>query len=196
MLTGSPADLLRAGVGGCQGSHRVIGEAESVFAISTLIAQQFRDAEIEQLGLALGRDQNVAGLDVPVDHQVAVGERDRLANLAEQCAALRDAQLSFRTPGVDGLSLDVFENEEGAAVKARPAIEKARDVGMIEHGENLAFLTEAFQHCVRVDAALDQFDGDLLVEFIVGAGCQIDGAHATAPDFADYLISPETGALH
>ncbi len=54
---------------------------------------QLGDAEVEQLGRAFRGHQDVAGLEIAVDHQVAVGVGDRVGDRQEklQLAAQRPA---------------------------------------------------------------------------------------------------------
>ena len=47
-------------------------------------AEQFGDAEVEELRYALGRDENVRRLDVAVDDQVLVRILERVTHLSEQ----------------------------------------------------------------------------------------------------------------
>ena len=54
--------------------------------------------------------------------------------------------------------------------------------------EDLPLVAEAAQHGVRVHAALDQLDRDLLLELPVGALGEIDGAHAAAADALQDLV--------
>ena len=46
-----------------------------------------RQAEIDEVGLALGVDEDVARLDVPVDQAMLVGVVERLASVATSSAA-------------------------------------------------------------------------------------------------------------
>ena len=63
--------------------------------------EQLGDAEVEQLGDAVGRDQDVRGLDVAVDDQALMGVMDGVAHLAEHRQPLADRQLTFPTVHVD-----------------------------------------------------------------------------------------------
>jgi hypothetical protein len=82
---------------------------------------------------------------------------------------------------VDGQPLDVLHDEVGQAVVGRSAVHQARDVGVVERGENLPLLPEAPEDEVCVHPALDELDGDALLELVVGANREVDRAHAAAP---------------
>ena len=53
--------------------------------------------------------------------------------------------------------------------------------GVVERGENLSLLTEATEDEVCVHPALDELDGDTLLELVVGADGEVDRAHPAAP---------------
>ena len=55
---------------------------------------------------------------------------------------------------------------------------------MIERRQNLPLAHEALTHKIRIHPALDELDGDLLLELIVVAHGLINRAHPAAPDQA------------
>ena len=75
----------------------VIGRSPSSASAGSVCAgiEQLGDAEVEQLGHAVGGDQDVARLQIPVDHQVLVGEMDGGAHLPEERAAARAMTSQF-----------------------------------------------------------------------------------------------------
>src|SRR4051812_18402820 len=86
---------------------------------------------------------------------------------------------------VDGKSIDVLHHEIGQSVAGCSTIKQARDVRMFERSENLSLLAKLAQDRIGVGAALDQFDGNLLLILIVGALRQKNCAHSAASNFAD-----------
>ncbi len=58
--------------------------------------EQLGDAEVEQLGLGFGGDQDVRRLEVAVHHQLLVGVAHRAADLAEKLQPFRRGRASFR----------------------------------------------------------------------------------------------------
>ncbi len=85
-------------------------------------------------------------------------------------------------------ALDVLHHEVGAAVVAYAAVVQPGDVGMLQGGEDLALVAEAAQDLVGVHATLDQLDGDPLLELLVRAVGQVDGAHAASADLLEYPV--------
>ena len=85
-------------------------------------------------------------------------------------------------------ALDVLHHEVGAAVVAYAAVVQPGDVGMLQGGEDLALVAKAAQDLVGVHATLDQLDGDPLLELLVRAVGQVDGAHAAPADLLEYPV--------
>src|ERR1700757_456323 len=56
-------------------------------------SEQFGNSEVEQAWHALFCDQDVAGLDVAVDHQVLMGVADRCAYCLKELQPCRDIEL-------------------------------------------------------------------------------------------------------
>ena len=154
--------------------------------------EELGDPEIEQLRDAVGGDQDVARLEVAVDDQVLVGEVDRRADLPEELAAARWVG-SFRVVAilVDRLPLDVLHDEVGAAVLGGAAVEQLGDVRVVEVGEDLALGAEAADDLVRVHAAPDELEGDLLLELLVGPLRQVDRAHAAPAELAHHPVGAD-----
>ena len=80
---------------------------------------------------------------------------------------------------MDRLTLDILHNKVRDAVIASPAVDQARNIGVLKPGQDLPFGAKPF-HDVRVEpCAFDHFDGDCLPQFVVGALAAVDGAHAS-----------------
>src|SRR5262245_44934827 len=65
---------------------------------------------------------------------------------------------------------------------------------MLEPGEDLPLAQEAAQDLVRVHAALDEFEGDALLEVAVGALGEPDGAHAAAAQLFEQAVATDDAA--
>src|SRR5215212_11592575 len=63
---------------------------------------------------------------------------------------------------------------------------------MVEVGNNLAFASEASHDFIRVCAALQKFDRNILLEFAVRPCRQEYRSHSSAPNFTHYLISTDS----
>src|SRR6185437_6180344 len=152
---------------------------------------EFGDAEVEEFGDAIGGDENVAGLEIAMDDQAAMGVRHGFADLAEEFAAGGDADFLAFAIRRDGGAFDVLHDEVGAAVGNSAAIEEFGDVGVVEGGENLTLLAEAADDGVGIHAAFDELDGDALLEGIVIADGEVDGAHAAAADLFENAVGAD-----
>ena len=145
-------------------------------------ADELGDAEIQELRHSVRGDQDVAGLEIAMDHQVPVGILHRGADVAEQLEALGDGALVLLAVTIDANAFDVLHHQVGKAVGRGSAIDQRGDVGMVKAGEHLALQAEAAQDFLRIHAALDQLDRHLLLEFVVEARGQPHRSHASAAD--------------
>jgi hypothetical protein len=91
------------------------------------------------------------------------------------------------------IPLHELHYEVRVPLRRRAAIDQAGDVGMFEPGENLALVAEPADREMALVPSADQLDGDALLELLVGADRQIDGAHAAPSDFADELPRTHPG---
>jgi len=78
---------------------------------------------------------------------------------------------------IDGNTINILHHQIGQSV-ADSAIQQARDVGMVQIGQNLPLGAEAQQHSTRLrKSGMHQLDRNLLLVHIVGTGRQINSAH-------------------
>src|SRR6185295_19452787 len=102
-------------------------------------SNQFGDPEIQQLGMAFGRDQNIAGLQIAMDYQVSMGILHSRADVAEKLESLGDGALVAFAIAVDANSFHVFDHKVRKSVRRGSAVDQSRDVGMAQAREYLAF---------------------------------------------------------
>jgi hypothetical protein len=100
--------------------------------------QQLGDAEVEQAWRAVGGHQDVAGLQVAMDDQVAMGILHGIADLSEQLQALAHAEPLLLTVDVDGHAIDGVHDDERQAGVGGARVDQARDEGVVEVGEFVA----------------------------------------------------------
>lgn len=162
---------------------------------SSIFIEQTGDAEVEQLRFAFGCDEDVAGLKVAVHDEVLMREVHRSANLAEELHARGSGERVLPRESREPFATrHVFEDEERQAVVGFTAIKEPGDAGMLEAREDLAFAAKTTEHFFRVGAAPEELDRDLLLEALVDAARQPDGAHAAASEFLDQRISADAAA--
>ncbi len=146
------------------------------------VVEHARDAEVEQLHLAVVVDQDVAGLEVAVDHQVAVRVLDRRADVEKQPQARRHAESPGIAPAVDRQPVDVFEHQIGRTLGTDAAIDQPRDRRMRQSRQQLPFAGEARAFAGIEHAAAQQLDGHALFEGAIGAFAEIDAGAAAGSD--------------
>jgi hypothetical protein len=155
------------------------------------LIEELGDAEVEQLRAAFGGDQDVGGFDVAVNDQMLMGILDSRADLLEQAEPPADVQPVLVAVTIETDSVDVFHRQVRHTVFARTPIEQAGDVGVIQVGQDLPFGPEPARQGAGGHQAVDELDRDLLLELLVSALCQVDGAHAATTQCAQDTVTPD-----
>ena len=186
---GPAADLLRAGA--CRREQPLVGRGQR----RVRRVQQLRDAEVQQLGRAVGGDQQVGRLDVPVHHEVAVRMVDRLAHAQEQAQAGRRVQALHVAVLVDGQPVHELHHEVGHTLGVAAPVEQPGDVRVAQPGEDLALGLEPAAALFAPQAVAEQLERGHLLESAVGAPRAVDRAHAAVGDVPDDLPGAEALAL-
>lgn len=114
--------------------------------------------------------------EAPMRHCHGVGDRDQQLEAGAQRGAARPAPLS------QGLALDSLESEVRSPIGGDAAVEEARDIGVLEAGENLPFAQEAPEDLFGVHAAFEELQRHELVELTVRALGLPDFTHAAASE--------------
>ena len=178
-------DLLGAGVGR---GHRLRGGDQLGVAV-----QQARDAEIQQLGLPRGIDEQIGRLDVAMDHQTLVRIGHRGTDLQEQPDATAHIQRMRLAPAVDALAIDIFHRQERLALGIAAGVDQIRDVGVIQAGENALLFLEPRLLGERPEAqALQRHAQAHSAGIALG---QPNHAHAALADALDQAISRLRGGV-
>ena len=155
------------------------------------LAQQAGNAEVEEFDGAVGGDEDVAGLEVAVDDEVLVGVLDGGADLAQELEALGDAEALRGGVAGDGDAVHVLHHDVGLPRGGDAAVEEGGDVLVGERGEDLAFVAEAADGEVALQAAAQELEGDALVELGVGADALVDRPHPPHPQQPHHLVRPD-----
>src|SRR5437016_564962 len=123
-----------------------------------------------------------------MDHQILMGVLQCRADLAKQHQALSSREPLGVAVLIDGAALDVLHHEIWKTIGSRAAFEQTRDVWMFQIGEDLPLHHEPTQDDVRVHAAVDELDGDLLAILIVSPNGKKDRAHPAAANLANDFV--------
>ena len=141
-----------------------------------------RDPEVGDQGAAVFRQQQVLGLDVPVNHALVVRVLERLGRLARDPQRLLHRELLLPPqPVAQRLALDVRHGEPEAAGRLARIVD-GEDVGMLETGGELDLPLEP----VGADG-----DGELRKQHLQRDGAvvlevagEVDGGHPAATELA------------
>ena len=74
------------------------------------------------------------------------------------------------------------------------AVEEPRDVRVLEHREDAPLFAKPADHHGAGQAAPDELDRDLLIEFAVGALGEEHGTHAAVPELAHDSVRTDAAA--
>jgi hypothetical protein len=95
------------------------------------IHRQLGQPEVQELRLPAVRDEDVRGLDVPVDDPLAVGGLQRIRHLRSQLQQPLHLQRLAADPVLQGLAFHQLHHEEGVPLVLSDLVDHA-DVGMVE----------------------------------------------------------------
>ncbi|MEZ4654917.1 MAG: hypothetical protein R3E12_15350 [Candidatus Eisenbacteria bacterium] len=188
------ADLFGRGVVGGHGASAHGGEpgaGEVGLGGRVFVGEDASDAEVEELHVAGLGDEDVRGLEIPMDDEVAVCELNGLGDLADESQAFGDLGVSCLAPRGDGLAVDELHGEPGSTVVGDAAVDEGGDVGMGESGEDASFAEEAALHLFSVESAADELEGHALLEGRVDPFGEEDRAHAPAAELVKDAPPPD-----
>ena len=158
-----------------------------------------RDAEVGQLGGAVGGDQDVGRLDVPVHDARRVCRGKSLGHLREQGRGLGRRQAAV--VGGDGGEVSTSDvlHDEPLLVTFGDEVEDSDDVRMVEPGSEPGLPLGAHQvERAAVREHAEPLDGDLAAEHLVDG--EPDCPHAALADLALQEVAPSdqrgTGRRH
>ena len=156
------------------------------------LAGRERDAEVGDQRLAVVQ-QDVLGLDVAVDHAVAVGVVERRGHFGRDPDRVGDRELLLAgEPVAQGLALDVGHDVEEVAV-GLARVEQGQDVGVLEVGRQLDLGQEPLgaDHGRQLGAE-DLHGHRPVVADVLG---EVDGGHAAGAGFAVETVAVREGGL-
>ena len=128
-------------------------------------------------------DQNIRGLDVPVDDSFLMSVMDSFADVFEQFEPLFNIELTVITVPGDRHAFDMLHNKIWPTCASCAGVKYVGYIRMIQQGKCLAFGLETGDNLFGIHTRLDDFQSDPAFDrlFLLG---QIYQTHAA---FADQL---------
>ncbi len=148
---------------------------------------KLRQAEIQQLRLSVRGDQDVSGLEIAVDDQALMGEGNCRAHFSEQLEPLLKAGLPPSHEIGDRLPLHQFHGEVRKTIDGHPSVQEACNVGVIQPGQDLAFLLKPFDPRGRTNSRGSHFQCHALMVILLAHRFE-DGSHAAGGNSAYHSI--------
>jgi hypothetical protein len=148
-------------------------------------ADQFRQAEVEDLYPAVSRDEEVARFDVAMNDAAIVRRSQTAGDLTRVIGRLAGRQRTAGHPVVQGVAIEHLGDQvRGAALDAD--VVDRQDVRVIESAGGSRFLLESAP-TIRIirKHGRENFDCDVAAELLVV--CPVDLAHTTRSERADDL---------
>ena len=133
-----------------------------------LFAQDACKPPIHDINLVVASDHDIGGFEVAMDHALAVGVSDGIADLEEVFKACGEVEFgreglfgfivldTFFDDLVEGFALDEFHGVGGNAIRGGIEGVEGDDVGMIELGGDLGFSQEAMLDHLAASGVLVQ----------------------------------------
>ena len=146
--------------------------------LGAALLRQLHQAEVEDLGLALGVDHDVAGLEVAVDQAAAVGGEQAPGDLQEHLQDLPQGARARGQPPVEDLAGHVLEREIVGVPIGHATLVELDHVGVVEAGERVGLAVEPGSLVVAGEA--DHLEGDRSAHASIGG--QVHLAEAPLAD--------------
>ncbi len=180
---------------GLLGGHEFRRSQHAAHPRETRVAEQVRDAEVGKLQHPFLGQQQVARLDVAMDHAAVVGVPQRPSN--------GDAELGHLAPGKDATPAKLFfqaaSGHEFHGIEDLLLIfaktENLYDVGMIQLSQRLDLGLETVAEVGLLGhLGGQQFDRSRLARRVIDP--HVDRAHTATADSANDSVWAETGGKH
>ena len=145
------------------------------------VVEQLRDAEVDELHLALGCYEDVRRFQVPMQDQLGMRVRDRGEYVLEQSHARFQIERPTLAPAADRFTLDVIQHQIGLTHLGNTGIDESCDVRVGQATEGVAFTPKAFDAAGTEEREIEQLDGNACFVPSVTAMSKPDRAHAALP---------------
>src|SRR3569833_95195 len=165
-------ELLRGGVRGGQGRTPFSRERRLA------LPQQCRDTEVQELHHTFPGHEDIGGLQVTMDDQMAMCMRDCGENIEKQSNTAFQVNPMTLDIGINALTVDVFEYQVRLAARGNTGIGQVRDIRVTQLREHRAFLDEALFGRPSQERGVQQLYGGPSLEAAVATMRQPYGSHS------------------
>ena len=146
------------------------------------MSDELRDTEIEDLGRAGRRHQNVAGLQIAMDDRVLVRILHGSADALKEPEPIVERNRAAFAVARDRHAIDELHHEEGLARVCEPAVEERDDVRVVQRGEDLPLGSKPPQRVVVSHRQVDQLHCRALREPSARPHAGVHRPHASLAD--------------
>jgi hypothetical protein len=122
-------------------------------------------------------EEEVGGLDIPVDNALLVGRGECLGRAAQQGQGLREAQGLASQTFRQVLALEPLHDQKGLALLGGAMGDVGDDAGVVQLGQQHGLAVEAVSR-LRGGGRMQEFERDVLTRVRVDGA--VDRAHAAA----------------
>ena len=201
MVCGLALELLGREVAGCAkklAGPRRAGERDSLRGrgvrrgVRLALVTQPGQAEIEDLDLSIGRDEQVLGLQVAVDDDPRVCGSEPARRLRDQLERLPDAEVTLPQPLTQRLALEQLGDDVGMALRHAEVVHR-QDVGVLERRQRPRLCLEATQTSGLPRGLVGKnLDRHFSAEAAVAGA--VDLSHAAGADRRQDLVGSQPGS--
>ncbi len=96
-------------------------------------------SEVSETGLTRGVNQNIGGLDIPVDQTSGVGVMECVGNRGNQFRRIPEGRSSLSNPDRQVTAFDELRDHEAKTILRATHVMNRHDIGMVQPGEDAGF---------------------------------------------------------
>ena len=146
----------------------------------------FSEAEVEKLGVAASRNENIGGLDVTVDDAFRMSSVESVSDLYSRVEKQIQVERAAGDAFAERLAFQKLHGDESAAFVFADVVDGA-NVGMVEGGGGASFTLETLEGLTVVGESVGkEFQSDMAAEAEVFRF--VDLTHAAGAEFAKNAI--------
>ena len=154
-------------------------------------SQQLCDPEVQQPDLAIGGDQNIRRLQIPMHDELRVRVGDGIRDLRKQLQPRLQIDLLVAAVLVDLMSFDVLDREKRLPLRGEARVVQACDIRMSERREDFTLARHPLRQSRALPCPVRKLQRDRPIDEPVAALRQPHRAHAAAAQLAHQAIGSD-----